>query len=363
MDRNMNSVNAPLEDNTFTATQPQYTPSTVAYQGPVDVTPTTPALTPTQDTYAQRSLSEDDVEMDTSLLRPKVIQVLDCLRQGYYKASSQLALQHPISPFLRTSVEFMDELVAATANFTNGEFSELTNNKITRTYRRTAAMKLFAKHLADRRPEMLQHLQLLVDAHEAIIGYLEGDHSDYTMPRVMPHQQAQTYVEALEAPFHFIQQAVREGTHMLSLTRVTMVDQVSFNLLTMARTPYQQQPWAWISPGRTQSSGTQSSIISPTTSRAVENPRMSGSVECTPTAPETLVAVQGDDITMGEESKEDRVILDGDPSHWMVHTEMEYNRQEQTPANHPRGQSDLKGMQGRPGIGHIPSIGIFKYHA
>jgi hypothetical protein len=174
MDSNVNSVNAPLEDSTFTVTQPQYTPSTDADQGPVDVTPTTPALTPTQDTYAQRSLSEDDVEMDTSLLRLKVIQVLDCLRQGYSKASSQLALQHPISPFLGTSVEFMDELIAASANFTNGKFSELTNNKTTRTYRRTAAMKLLAKHQANRRPEMLQHLQQFVDAYEAIIGYIEG---------------------------------------------------------------------------------------------------------------------------------------------------------------------------------------------
>jgi hypothetical protein len=47
-------------------------------------------------------------------------------------------------------------------------------------------MKLFAKHLADRRPEMLQHLQQFVDAHEANIGYLEGDHSDHTVQRVMP---------------------------------------------------------------------------------------------------------------------------------------------------------------------------------
>jgi hypothetical protein len=136
----------------------------------------------------------------------------------------------------------MDELVAASANFTNGEFTELTNNKIARTYRQTAAMKLVAKHLADRRPEMLQHLQQFVDAHEAIIGYLDGDHSDHTMQRVMPHQQSQTYVEAWEVPFHFIQQAVRERTHMLSLTRVAMVEQVSFNLLAIARTPHQQQP-------------------------------------------------------------------------------------------------------------------------
>jgi hypothetical protein len=35
---------------------------------------------------------------------------------------------------------------------------------------------------------------------------------------------------------------------------------------------------------------------------------------------------------------------DGDPSHWMVHAEMERDRQEQTPANHPGGQSDFKGM-------------------
>jgi hypothetical protein len=194
----------------------------------------------------------------------------------------------------------MDELIAVSAHFINGEFSEVTNNKITRTYRRTAAMKLFAKHLADRRPEMLQSLQQFVDAHEATIGYLDNDYSDHMMQRVMPHQQSQTYVEAREAPFHFIQQAMRDRTHMLSLTRVAMVEQVSFNLLAMARTPHQQQPWVWISPGRTQSS-----IISTTTSRAVHNPRSSESVECTPTAPETL------DITLEEESNEDRVIKTG----------------------------------------------------
>jgi hypothetical protein len=126
--------------------------------GPVDVTPTTPAPTPTQESYAQRSLREDNSEIDTSSLRPKVIQLLDYLRRGYYQASSQLALQHPVSPFLGKSVDFMDELIAVSAHFTNGEFSEVNNNKITRTYRRTAAMKLFAKHLADRRPEMLQPL-------------------------------------------------------------------------------------------------------------------------------------------------------------------------------------------------------------
>jgi hypothetical protein len=180
----------------------------------------------------------------------------------------------------------MDELVAASANFTNGEFLDVTDNKITRTSRRTAAMKLFAKQLADRLPAMLQSLQQFVDAYEAIIGYLDGDHSDHTMQRLIPNQQAQTHIEAWEAPFHFIEQAVRERTHMLSLTRVAIAEQVSVNLLAMARTPYQQQPWAWNSPGRTQSTGTQSSIISTTMSRTVDQPRSSGSVECTPTAPE-----------------------------------------------------------------------------
>jgi hypothetical protein len=162
VDRN---ANVPLEGSTSAATQPQFTPSMDADQSPVGVTPTTPAFTPTQDTYAQRSLSEDEVETDTSLLRPKVIQLLDCLRQGYQKASSQLALQHSASSSLGNSVEFMDELVAASAHFTDSEFLEVTDNKIARTSRRTAAMKLFAKHLADRRPEMLQSLQQFVDAH------------------------------------------------------------------------------------------------------------------------------------------------------------------------------------------------------
>jgi hypothetical protein len=90
----------------------------------------------------------------------------------------------------------MDKLVATSAHFTNGEFLEVTDNKIVRTSRRIAAMKLFAKHLADRRPEMLQSLQQFVDAHETIISHLEGDHSDHTMQRVIPHHQAQTYVEA-----------------------------------------------------------------------------------------------------------------------------------------------------------------------
>jgi hypothetical protein len=168
-------------------------------------------------------------------------------------------------------------------------------------------MKLFAKHLADRRPEMLQSLQQFVNAHEAIIGYLEGDHFNHTTQRLVPNQQAQTYVEAWEAPFHFIQQAVRERTHMLSLTRVVMAEQVSFNLLAMARTSYQQQPWARNSPGRTQSTGTQSSIISTTMSRTVDQPLSSGSVEFTPTAPETLMTARGDNITMEKESNDDRV--------------------------------------------------------
>jgi hypothetical protein len=34
-------------------------------------------------------------------------------------------------------------------------------------------------------------------------------------------------------------------------------------------------------------------------------------VECTPTAPETLVTIQGDDITLEEELNEDRVIETG----------------------------------------------------
>jgi F0F1-type ATP synthase membrane subunit b/b' len=236
VDRN---ANVPPVDSTLAATQPQFTPSMDSDQSLVGITPTTPACTPTPDTYVQRSLSEDEVETDTSLLRPKVIQLLDCLRQGYQKASSQLALKHSASSSLANSVEFMDELVAALAHFTNGEFLEVTVNKIAHTSRRTAAMKLFAKHLADRRPEMLQSLQQFVDAHEAIISHLEGDHSDHTMQRVIPHHQAQMYVEAWEAPFHFIQQAVRERTHMLSLTREAMVEQVSFNLLLMVRTPHQ----------------------------------------------------------------------------------------------------------------------------
>jgi hypothetical protein len=348
VDRN---ANVPLEDSTSAVTQPQFTPSTDEDQGPVGVTPTTSAFTPTQDTYAQKSLSEDEIETDTSLLCPgaplrsKVIQLLDCLRLGYQKASSQLALQHSI--ILGNSVEFMDELVATSANFTNGEFLEVTDNKIARTSRRTAAMKLFAKHLADRRPEMVQALQQFVDAHEAIIDYLESDHSDHTMQRVMPHQQSQTYVEAREAPFHFIKQAVRERTHMLSLTRVAIAEQVSFNLLAMARTLYQQQPWAWNSPGRTQSTGTQSSIISTTMSRTVDQPRSSGSVDCTPTAPETLMTVRGDDITVEEESNEDRVTETG------IRVE----------DNHTGRQSDFKGLQGRPRIGHIPSTGVFEYYA
>jgi hypothetical protein len=107
----------------------------------------------------------------------------------------------------------MDELIFASARFTDGEFFDLTNNKLTRAYRRTAVMKLFAKHLADRRPEMLQSLQQFVDAHEAIIGCVNNDYSDKTMQRVIPHQQSQTYFEAWEAPFYFIQQATRDRTH------------------------------------------------------------------------------------------------------------------------------------------------------
>jgi hypothetical protein len=61
------NANVPLEDSTSAATQPQFTPSTDADQVPVDVSPTTPALTPTQDTYAQKSLSEDETETNTSL--------------------------------------------------------------------------------------------------------------------------------------------------------------------------------------------------------------------------------------------------------------------------------------------------------
>jgi hypothetical protein len=112
----------------------------------------------------------------------------------------------------------MDELisVSASALFANGEFFDLTNDKLTRAYRRIAAMKLFAKHLADRYPEMLQSLQQFVDAQEAAIGCLSNDYSDNTMQRVMPHQQSQTYFEAWEAPFHFIQQATRDRTCMLS---------------------------------------------------------------------------------------------------------------------------------------------------
>jgi hypothetical protein len=216
IDRNSN---LPLEDGTSATTQPQYTPSIDMDHGPVDVTPTTPTPTPTQDTYAQRDLSEDDLEIDTSPLRPKVIQLLDCLRRGYHIASSQLSSQHLASPFLGDSVDFMDELISASARFTNGKFFNLTNDKLTRAYRRTAAMKLFAKHLADRHLEMLQFLQQFVDAHEAAIGCLSNDYSDNTMQRVMPHQQPQTYFEAWEAPFHFIQQATRDRTYMLSLMR------------------------------------------------------------------------------------------------------------------------------------------------
>jgi hypothetical protein len=201
----------------------------------------------------------------------------------------------------------MDELVSASANFTNSEFLEVADNRTARNFRRTSAMKLFAKHLADRRPEMLPSLQQFVDAHEAIIGYLDGDHSNHTMRRLIPNQQAQTYVEAWEAPFHFIQQAVRERTRMLSLSLVAISEQVSLNLLAMARTPYQQQPWSWDAPGRTPSTGIQSSIISTTVSRTVDQPRSSGSVECTPTAPEMMVMVRGDDMTNGDESHEDRV--------------------------------------------------------
>jgi hypothetical protein len=133
VDRN---ANAPLEDSTSAATQPQFTPSTDADQVPVDVSPTTPVLTPTPETYAQRSLSEDESETNTFLLRPKVIQLLDCLRQGYQKASSQVALQHSASSSLANSVEFMDELLAASAHFTNGEFLESISRVIIPIIRR-----------------------------------------------------------------------------------------------------------------------------------------------------------------------------------------------------------------------------------
>jgi hypothetical protein len=95
-------------------------------------------------------------------------------------ASSQLPSQHRASPYLRSSVDFMDELVSSSARFTNGELEDLVNNKLVRAYRRTVAMKLFAKHLADHRPDMLQSLQQFVDAHEAIIGYLNNDYPDCT---------------------------------------------------------------------------------------------------------------------------------------------------------------------------------------
>jgi hypothetical protein len=111
-------------------------------------------------------------------------------------ASSQLPPQHRASPYLRGSVDFMDELISSSARFTNGEFADLVNNRLVRAYRRTVAMKVFAKHLADHCPDMLQSLQQFVDAHEAIIGYLNNDYSDSTIQRVIPHQQSQTYVEA-----------------------------------------------------------------------------------------------------------------------------------------------------------------------
>jgi hypothetical protein len=241
IDKNSNLL---LEVGTSATTQPQYAPNTDVDHDPVDVTPTpTPTPTPTQDTYAQRDLSEDDLEIDTSRLRPKVIQLLDCLRRGYHIASLQLPPQHPTSSLFRESVDFMDELISASARFTNGEFFDLIHDKLTRAYRRTAAMKLVAKQLADSRPETLQSLQQFVDAHEAAIECLSNDYSDNSMQRVMPHQQSQTYFEEWEAPFHFIQQATRDRTYMLSLTRAAMAEQLSVNLLAMARTSQQQQPW------------------------------------------------------------------------------------------------------------------------
>jgi hypothetical protein len=216
-----------------------------------------------------------------------VIQLLGYLRRQYHIASLQLSPQHSTSPFFKDSVDFMDELISASARCTNGEFFDLTNDKLTRAYRRTVAMKLFAKHLADRRQEMLQSLQQFVDANEAAIGCLNNDYSDNTMQRLVQYQQSQSYFEAWGAPFHFLQQATRNRTYMLSLTLAAIPEQLSVNVLAT----HQHQPWVWISSGISQPP-----IISTATSRAVKCLRLSENAEGTPAASESPLTGRGDDI-------------------------------------------------------------------